>query len=786
MDGLRRKFFFAVVCLTLALLIPANLAATAQAQSTITVTAQAGLGGFCKTGNWLPVRVTVNNTGADVNARVQSSFKNSGGGTTIEGMDVSLPSTSRKEFFLYIRPESFLRTFSVSVTEGNKVLATTNLNINCLSDPTTLFGVITDSPSTFSVLNSIRPLTGAAKTAQLKIDDLPDHASGWGMLDALIISNADSGTLTVRQKQALELWIANGGKLFVTGGLEWQTTTAGISDLLPLQINGTKNITSLSALSDYTIGSTALEAGTLLASGKVLAGSNVLVQQNGTPLLVEKPVGFGKVYFFAADPSLKPLSDWDGFENFYLHLIGFKSPKPLWASGRWDAYYADTALSTLPELSLPSFIYVCCWLGLYIAVIGPLNYFILRRIKRPELAWVTIPVLVIVFTSLAYFSGYLYRGTRPILNRIMLAQTWEGVDQSQVTGMVGLYSPTRTTYDLKSGDDFLLMPYLGTSPSLQGGNDWLAVKNDAGYTVPDVRVEIGGMQSISAEGSLPTLQTLTVQHDLVVNLSNRLPKLSGKITNTSSYTLRDATLVTPSGWTLIGDIAPNETRKVSSTLANSSNTSLTNQYTILNSFGWDPYAENNIPEQRRYAFLQAVTTSTYGYVNVNTGVYLMGWVDNEISVPVDLQGQESNSTDTLLFFQKLNPGLQVEPGNLMLSSSIYSWESTLGDSITSSYYNLSAEGYTIRFQPSLPVHFSKVDSLQLNIGTNTTPDKIILKLWDHETGAWIQVDLQSFNTKVPNAARFVGMDGEIRMNITGNQNDYFEITAVDFTLMVQP
>jgi hypothetical protein len=48
------------------------------------------------------------------------------------------------------------------------------------------------------------------------------------------------------------------------------------------------------------------------------------------------------------------------------------------------------------------------------------------------------------------------------------------------------------------------------------------------------------------------------------------------------------------------------------------------------------------------------------------------------------------------------------------------------------------------------------------------------------------VDLQSFNTKVPNAARFVGMDGEIRMNITGNQNDYFEITAVDFTLMVQP
>lgn len=784
MDGVHRKFIFAVLCLIFALLLPANFTATAQTQSAITVTAQAGLGGFCKIGNWLPVRVTVNNTGTNINARVQGSFKNSNGGTTTDGMDISLPSTSRKEFFLYIQPESFMRTFSVSVLEGNKVLAKTNLNINCLGDPTTLFGIITDSPSTFSVLNNIRPLNGAAKTALLKIEDLPDHASGWGMLDALILSNTDSGTLTERQKQALELWIANGGKLFVTGGLDWQTTTAGIGDLLPIQLTGTKNTTNLSELSEYTVSSADLDTGALVASGKVLAGSNVLVQQSGIPLLVEKTIGFGKVYFFAADPSLKPLSDWDGFENFYLHLLGFKSPKPLWAYGRWDSYYANTALSTLPELSLPSFIYVCCWLGLYIAVIGPLNYFILRRIKRPELAWVTIPVLVIVFTSLAFFSGYFYRGTRPILNRIMMAQTWQGVDQSQVKGIVGLYSPTRTTYEMKSGEDFLLMPYLGTSDS----NDWVTVKNETGYSIPDVRVEIGGMQSTSTEGSLSTLQTLTIQHDLVVNLSDRLPKVTGNITNTSSYTLRDAAFITPSGWMVIGDIAPNETKKISYTLSNSSSTALTNQYMILNSFGWDPYAEDNIPDQRRYAFLQAVTTSTYGNINVNSGMYLMGWVDNEIALPVGLQEQESNATDTLLFFHKLSPELQIKSGDLMLSSSIYSWESSLGDSITSSYYNLTTEGYTIHFQPSLPVHFSQVDSLQLNIGigSNSIPNKIILKLWDHEIGAWIQVDLQPFNTNVPNASRFVGMDGEIRMNITGSQNDYFEITAVDFILMVQP
>ena len=41
-----------------------------------------GLNGFCKADKWLPVHVTVENTGADVNARVQASYKNSLDGQT--------------------------------------------------------------------------------------------------------------------------------------------------------------------------------------------------------------------------------------------------------------------------------------------------------------------------------------------------------------------------------------------------------------------------------------------------------------------------------------------------------------------------------------------------------------------------------------------------------------------------------------------------------------------------------------------------------------------------------
>jgi hypothetical protein len=528
-----------------------------------------------------------------------------------------------------------------------------------------------------------------------------------------------------------------------------------------------------------------LETESILATGATQIGTNVLVEQNDIPLLIEKQVGYGKVYYFSADPGLKPLNDWAGMQDIYEHLLASKSPKPTWSSGPSNSYNANAALSTLPELTLPSFVYICCWLGLYVTVIGPLNYLVLRRMKRTELAWVTVPVLVIIFTSLAYFSGYLYRGTRPILNRIMLAQAWQGVDQSQTTALVGVYSPTRTTYNVQSQDQFLLYPYPDMNENLQGNNNWLSLKNEKGVTLPNVRVEIGGMQSIGLEGYLPALTALAIQHDLTITLTDNIPVLKGIVTNTSNYTLKNAALVTPSGWNVIGDIAPNESKDISTTLINNSNTSSTGQYSILAALGLDTYTDD-IDKQRRSLFFQAVTSSVNNVINVNSGIYLMAWVDNEIPAPASLQGKDVKATDTLLYFEKLNPSLKTESGTLMLPSSMYSWESSLGDALTTSYYNISSDGYNLRFQPSLPVHFSKVDSMTLTIGTNVTPDKIQTSLWNVKTKTWTPITLDYNDTNIPEASQYVGMDGEILMNIKGNQNDYFEITSVDFVLTVQP
>jgi len=207
----------------------------------------------------------------------------------------------------------------------------------------------------------------------------------------------------------------------------------------------------------------------------------------------------------------------------------------------------------------------------------------------------------------------------------------------------------------------------------------------------------------------------------------------------------------------------------------------------MSQLGMDMYSypnKNSTDQRRRAAFFQANTTSPAGSINVNSGIYLMGWI-SDIPASVKLQGQSFKPIDTMLVFKKLTPALKIEGEHLMLNSSIFDWESST-DNLTTTTYTLSSDGYTMYFQSTLPIHIAKVDSLTLNIESVTPPDKIQASLWNFETNTWTFIPLTLNSTDITDAQQYVGMDGEIRLNIKTDPNDYVEITAVSFSMMVHP
>lgn len=761
----------------------------AHAQSEgVTLSAAAGFDGYCKDERWIPIRVQVENNGPDLDASVVVSYENFNGGVTTTTAQAQLPTSSRKAFFVYIFADGSLRNFTVSALDGKTVVQKTKLATSCLGNDILLVGVISDSPRAFDGLSDMTPLTGATRSAQLQIADLPERYQAWESLDALVISNADTGALSAAQKQALESWLANGGKLLVTGGTQWQKTTAGLSEFLPVEVNSTRNLADLSSLSAYVEDESPLNAESIVTVGTMREGSQALVEQNGVPIFSQRSVGLGSVYFLAADPSVSPLAGWQGMTTLYEQSLATRPPLPPWAKSSFDSYTINQALGAMKQLSMPPILYICGLLVLYVFVMGPVNFLALRRAKRRELAWLTIPMLVILFSCVFYGSGFFYRGNKPILNRLLIMQAWDDIPQANVKALVGLYSPIRAQYDVTADAQFMPQAFSADNfNNLQTEDDWKLLQEDDSMTAPDVSVEISGMRTLMFNGSLPALP---ITHTLTIDLSNPSPSVSGTVVNASEFTLRNAVIITPGGWKKLGDLKPGASADVKTII-------LATGISAPRFYSADPldildldYSKTatDVDAARRYSFLQSVLSNyTYGYISPsNWGVYLMGWMDRS-DLPVGVDGRRYDSVDTVLYIHSLTPQLKTDGDTLFLPSGFFAWESSVPTISPYILRDIPDDGFILRFKPAIPVSFQSAQSLKLFLNSSN-PGAFKTYAWDFDAETWVQLPKASASGSITisDPDRFVAPNGEARIRVIQDQSIYAEITSTTITMQVTP
>lgn len=767
--------------------IPGPAKVYAQGQPEVTLTARVGLDGQCKKNTWIPVRITVENSGPDISGRVQLSYTNSDGDVSF-GQDILLPTTSRKEFFLYFYPQGAIRSLTASLTSKGKTLADIKLSANCLSSDGMVFGVMATDPAPYEILGEVKPLRGATRIAQLTTSDLPDRVQGWKALDALIVSGVDTSTITVPQRKALDSWLAGGGRLMVIGGPGWQNSTAGLTDLLPVDPTSTQTAIKLAPLSDYFQTMHPLPGATTISVGTVRPDATILVQQEGIPLLAERQVGFGKVIYLAADPALYPLRAWEDVDRMYDHLLGIRPPRPTWAGSVWDTSFADSAASTIDALNIPTSTYLCGWLLLYVIVVGPVNFFILHRLKRRELAWLTIPTLVLLFAGVTYFYGSFQRGQRPILNRIAVLQAWEDSPMADVRGLVGLYSPFRTKYTLQADEDFMLFPFHSSGGNIQGTDQWLALQDGSTMLMPDVRVEIGGVQSVATVGSLPALD---IQSDLIIKWNgNRDPYITGQITNASPFTLRQAILVTPGNYQRLGDIPAGSSKNVTVTVSTSSPDG-----PIFYTFDTEDILglsysdlQEDFDAYRRNEFLSAIRVPDYGYTNSNWGIYLMGWLDAPI-LPIGLQGKQFDTVDTTLYVLSLDPSFETEPGQIRLPPGLFAWDTSLESATPYRSPDIPAAGYTLRFRIAFPLKYSSVEEmvLNLNVQSGASIRDVSVFIFDVTSGEFVKLKgLRQGRNTIPDPWLYVGPGGDVLIKIDSTTSNYIAINPSTISLVVNP
>ena len=398
---------------------------------------------------------------------------------------------------------SAANSLTVELWDGDKLVAAqASGTLEVMADDAFLYGVVAPIAGEFDLLSGANGRFPRAEVAYVDIADLPEITPVWNGLDMLILDDVDTAELTTEQRTALNSWLENGGQLLITGGAGWQKTTAVFADILPVAVSDVQSVDDLPELSKE-FGVPFRDDGPYLLNNSTLqAGGELLLHQDGQPILARRAVGAGNIYFLALDPKLAPLLDWNGSPKLWEMLLDDQLEYPhQWNSGFRNFYAAETAVNDLPSLALPSTVLLAFFLFSYIIAIGPLNYIVLRRRDKLARAWITIPAISIAFSVVAYFIGFQLKGNDNIINELSVATGRMGTETMQVESLVGLYSPRRGAHDLVFDYDTVAVPFENNG-GMTAGNVG-AIERSADLAMEEVRVDIGGMETFTVQSYQP-------------------------------------------------------------------------------------------------------------------------------------------------------------------------------------------------------------------------------------------------------------------------------------------
>jgi hypothetical protein len=551
------------------------------------------LGGNVKYGEWLPLRVTLTNSGGDLEAEVRAEVAGSNG-LAIYSIPVPLPAGARKEVILYVQPPNFAQQLTVWVTESNEArdgasLAEAQVPISPYPQSHYFIGALTMNPDALAPLAGLRLAAGSGGTASrtdvrvipLTLDALPARVEGLRSLDCLVLAGVDTNALTPAQAEALHSWVALGGRLLIGGGAGAARVLAGLPETLcPMALGDTVELDALPSLAAFV-------DQPIAASGPFLttwpdpadpAASDVkpVIVQDDRPLLVQQSLGKGWVAYLALDPTAAPFNAWAGTLAFWARLLepGSALPPGMPTDISYRALEAENMqnpLNNLPSLKLPSLGWITLLLGVYILLVGPLNYLALRAWRRLALAWLTIPMLTLTFSVGGIMLGYRLRGSDVVINQISIVPLTSDGTAAPARSYVGLFSPTRAGYNITIERDAEnpagaadpvgpLVSLMPTAPWLSrqpvySGQQSLHIAQGSSTRVRDIDVNQWALRAFQVENvveaeAVTLAITMTLDHE----------RARGTLYNGLDQPLTDVMVVGGSRYARLGDWAAGERR----------------------------------------------------------------------------------------------------------------------------------------------------------------------------------------------------------------------------------
>lgn len=538
----------------------------------LTVKTVVGFENKRKPNHGYPLTITVSNSGRDITGElvVNTTPSYNSGGNILTAID--LPSGSEKTFTISV-PGSVntyyhnqpslqqIRFFEGSWQNGKEVTlqGDTKISSRTFREDELVVGLLSDDPDSLGYLKSIKTIAGQpTNVVSIEETNLPSDFIGLGLLDIVIIDQFSFSELPIPQQEAFYDWVHQGGIILVAGD-NWVNKKMGIfKDSLPMP----SNIKTVPQKADFfeDFGKSAFPKEVIdLTIGDLHSETTIIHNtDDGVPLLVSRKVGKGEILQLSFSLTGSTLANWDEAPNSLSSLL----QKPL--RGHYPNYYSfyeqlNYTLSYVTGLFASSFLPYSALVILftvYIILVFPTLYFLLRRFDKREFMWWVLPCMSFVICLSIFLIGGKDRIVEPQLNESVLLQ----IDESGVGSGYGSFSflsNRRGNYTVGFRDvGFYPIPISDHYNNTNFDRDSIRYVGDD-IEIDAKNVEYWSIRTYS--GPIINMDIGTFTSDLRFDGA----QIEGTITNHTQFVFDDLLFLSGANEESLGAIGPGETISVS-------------------------------------------------------------------------------------------------------------------------------------------------------------------------------------------------------------------------------
>ncbi|WP_075617386.1 hypothetical protein [Paenisporosarcina indica] len=615
--------------------------------------------------------------------------------------------------------------------------------------------------------------------AQLKDFEFPVDASSYGVANFLVVDEFVLADLPADAQKAILEWVQTGGVVIVGASENTSAELGLLSSELPLTLSDERIqipkevFATLTKNKGFTQDISAFNA-------TVNESSRVLWASENQPLSAVNSIGKGAIIQTAFSIGDEPFSKESSATAFLTELIKKANVGMISTTNMNNGYQGmkeqmvyDVGQTNelFPSFQVSTSIMVAIVI-LYIILIGPLMYFLLKRKDKREHAWWIIPAISILTSAAIFAYGAKDRLVRP---QIQQSSFYEVQDDASLTGYyVESLLSNRSgdfTFESDTGTSMVaskqMNAFSGSTGSAQATSILQEHANKDQLTMRDVGY--WSVSTILGDSHIPDVGKFTI--DLTVENGN----VRGTVKNDFPFSVKEVSIWSGTKMINLGDLNPSESVNVAEPIGSAlllpiASTTGT-QYMGYGS----PMTASDLPKERKNSLIRM--TQTMG--NRSTQPAIIAHTEDAI-VPLSLVDARAEISAVNVIFQKFEPKT-IFSGEFTLPAT--SFEISVNNEDPSAHFEQMSESkfewympngaylYDWKVPPNVPLDQVNWTELQL-ANTNTT--SITVSIYNVSTKTFEEVTGGRFSIN-ENVQDYISTEGIVQFNVNkqaSNGDDY--------------